>query len=61
MFKSTVYRNRSKNIVTARNVLANLKRRESIEKSIAQANHRMEFHYAKWNIFNSFGDDTGTF
>ena len=61
MFKITVYRNRSKNIVTARNVLFNLKQRENIEKSIAFTNKKMDFHFTKWHFFHSLVDDTGTF
>ena len=54
MYKITIYRNRAKNTITARNVLSNLKQRENIEKSIALSNNKFKFHLKKWHILHSF-------
>ena len=59
MYKITIYRNRAKNTITARNVLSNLKQRENIEKSIAFSSNKIDFHVKKWHILHFF-NDTGT-
>ena len=56
MYKITIYRNRAKTTITARNVLSNLKNRENIEKSIAFSNNKIDFHRKKWHILHSFND-----
>ena len=53
MFKTTLYRNRVKNIITAQHVMKNLKTRESIEKSIVlNKQNKIDFHNKKWHLFH---------